>query len=81
MPGNTGIGLLYIMYLGYLFMEVRSIIENYQKMGIDIESFLSFLKKANATSRINPEDVDNEFTSNAMVDLKKAKDLKKTHKD
>lgn len=34
-PGQTGIALLSVLYLGYLFMEIQSILENYQKIGID----------------------------------------------
>lgn len=30
-PGNTGTGLLYVLYFGYLLMEIQSILENYQK--------------------------------------------------
>lgn len=29
-PGNTGTGLLYVLYFGYLLMEIQSILENYQ---------------------------------------------------
>ena len=35
-PGNTGTGLLYVLYFGYLLMEIQSILENYQKIGIDV---------------------------------------------
>ncbi|HRL51939.1 MAG TPA: phage holin family protein, partial [Enterococcus aquimarinus] len=31
-PGQTGIALLSVLYLGYLFMEIQSILENYQKI-------------------------------------------------
>ncbi|MBP9521676.1 MAG: phage holin family protein [Enterococcus sp.] len=36
-PGQTGIALLSVLYLGYLFMEIQSILENYQKIGIDTQ--------------------------------------------
>ena len=47
-PGGTGVGLVYVLYLGYLMMEIKSILENYNKMGNDtslFENFLKFLKK------------------------------------
>lgn len=42
-PGNLGVGLLYVLYLGYLFMELQSIFENYKKMDIDTSLFESFI--------------------------------------
>src|SRR5699024_1912606 len=44
-PNHSGLALVYILYLGYLLMEIQSILENYQKMGIDIHIFNSFLEK------------------------------------
>lgn len=44
-PGKTGIMLLSVLYLGYLGMEIQSILENYQKMGIPITLFQAFLKQ------------------------------------
>lgn len=44
-PGKTGIVLLTVLYLGYLGMEIQSILENYQKMGIPIALFQTFLKQ------------------------------------
>ncbi|EGO8565690.1 holin [Enterococcus faecalis] len=43
-PGGAGIGLLYVLYIGYLLMEIKSIFENYQKMGIITELFEDFIK-------------------------------------
>ncbi|MFC0360511.1 phage holin family protein [Enterococcus canintestini] len=42
-PGGTGIALLYTLYLGYLLMELKSILENYQKMGGATDLFQRFL--------------------------------------
>ena len=40
-PGQTGIALLSVLYLGYLFMEIQSILENYQTdKGIKIPEVL-----------------------------------------
>ncbi|GGC85845.1 hypothetical protein GCM10011573_14360 [Enterococcus wangshanyuanii] len=43
-PGGTGVGLIYVLYIGYLLMELKSILENYKKMGIGTELFEDFLK-------------------------------------
>lgn len=43
-PGGAGVGLLYVLYVGYLLMELKSIFENYQKMGIGTELFEDFIK-------------------------------------
>lgn len=44
-PGNTGVGLLYVLYLGYLGLELQSIFENYQKIGWDIQPMKRFLEE------------------------------------
>ncbi|MHC5249805.1 phage holin family protein [Enterococcus sp. LJL90] len=44
-PGGAGIGLIYVLYLGYLVMEIKSILENHKKMGNEITVFLEFIKK------------------------------------
>ncbi|WP_301359558.1 phage holin family protein [Enterococcus spodopteracolus] len=43
-PGKVGVGLLYVLYLGYLIMELQSIFENYKKMNIDTSLFETFLQ-------------------------------------
>lgn len=43
-PGGAGVGLLYVLYVGYLLMEIKSILENYKKMGNDVTLFFDFLK-------------------------------------
>ena len=43
-PGGAGVGLVYVLYLGYLMMEIKSILENYKKMGNDTSLFEDFLK-------------------------------------
>lgn len=44
LPGFTGIMMLYVLYLGYLWLELQSILENYKKMGIDTTPFRHFLE-------------------------------------
>lgn len=43
-PGGAGVGLIYVLYVGYLLMELKSILENYKKMGIGTELFEDFIK-------------------------------------
>ncbi len=43
-PLKAGIGLLYAFYVSYLFMEIHSILENYQKMGFDTKRMKAFIK-------------------------------------
>lgn len=42
-PEGVGIGLVYVLYLGYLIMEVKSILENLKKMGLDTSLFSKFV--------------------------------------
>lgn len=42
-PEGIGIGLVYVLYLGYLFMELKSILENLKKMGVDVSLFKNFV--------------------------------------
>ncbi|MGM0140238.1 hypothetical protein IGI65_002723 [Enterococcus sp. DIV0755b] len=42
-PGGVGTALLYTLYIGYLLMELKSILENYQKMGGTADLFQRFL--------------------------------------
>lgn len=44
-PNNLGIGLTYTLYLGYLLMEIRSIIENVGKNGTDTNLFVDIVDK------------------------------------
>jgi toxin secretion/phage lysis holin len=42
-PEGIGIGLVYVLYLGYLMMEIKSILENLKKMGLDVSLFKNFV--------------------------------------
>lgn len=44
-PNGVGATLVYVLYLGYLLMELKSILENLQKMGINITLFNNFIKE------------------------------------
>ena len=55
-PGQTGIALLSVLYLGYLFMEIQSILENYQKIGIDTHYLQKILTKLKETVNLDEKD-------------------------
>ncbi|WP_314558752.1 phage holin family protein [uncultured Parvimonas sp.] len=42
-PEGIGVGLIYVLYLGYLIMEIKSILENLKKMGLDVTLFKTFV--------------------------------------
>ncbi|MBM7711715.1 phage holin family protein [Enterococcus xiangfangensis] len=44
-PFQAGSVLLYAFYLSFLLMELHSILENYEKMGIKTEVFRTFLQQ------------------------------------
>ncbi|HEK9993565.1 TPA: phage holin family protein [Streptococcus equi subsp. zooepidemicus] len=43
LPNDTGVAFLYVMYIGYLLFELKSILENLNKMGIDVALFKQFI--------------------------------------
>lgn len=45
LPDEIGLTLVYVLYLGYLVMEIKSILENLKKMGIDTSLFKDFVDK------------------------------------
>ena len=55
-PGQTGIALLSMLYLGYLFMDIQSILENYQKIGIDTHYLQKILTKLKEKVKIKKKD-------------------------
>ena len=55
-PGQTGIVLLSVLYLGYLFMEIQSILENYQKIGIDTHYLQKILAKLKEKVNLDEKD-------------------------
>ncbi|WAW14735.1 phage holin family protein [Peptostreptococcus equinus] len=44
-PEGMGIALVYTMYIGYLIMEIKSIVENVGKNGTDVTLFQEFIKR------------------------------------
>jgi toxin secretion/phage lysis holin len=45
LPSHSGVLMLYVLYTGYLLLEIQSILENYQKLGIQIEFFVIVLEQ------------------------------------
>lgn len=57
-PGGVGTALLYTLYLGYLLMELKSILENYQKVGGTADLFQRFLDSfKSSTDKKGDDDV------------------------
>ena len=44
LPEGVGLGTLQVLYLGYLFFEMKSILENFEKLGIDTALFKDFFE-------------------------------------
>nr|MCW1092024.1 holin [Streptococcus anginosus] len=44
LPEGIGLGTLQVLYLGYLFFEMKSILENFEKLGIDTALFKEFFE-------------------------------------
>lgn len=59
-PGGAGVGLVYVLYIGYLLMEIKSIFENYKKMGTDISLFEEFMKSFGRDKEKKPDPDDQE---------------------
>lgn len=50
-PEGIGTTLVYVLYLGYLFMEVTSVLENLKKMGLDVSLFKKFVDEVEKTKK------------------------------
>lgn len=44
LPEGIGLGTLQVLYIGYLFFEMKSILENFEKLGIDTVLFKDFIE-------------------------------------
>ena len=44
LPEGIGLGTLQVLYTGYLFFEMKSILENFEKLGIDTALFKDFFE-------------------------------------
>ncbi|VEE82030.1 phage holin family protein [Enterococcus hirae] len=61
-PGGAGTALLYTLYLGYLLMELKSILENYQKIGGTSDLFQRFINSftSHEETKSNKREDENE---------------------
>ena len=44
LPEGIGLGTLQVLYIGYLFFEMKSLLENFEKLGIDTALFKDFFE-------------------------------------
>lgn len=44
LPEGIGLGTLQVLYFGYLFFEMKSTLENFEKLGIDTALFKEFFE-------------------------------------
>ena len=54
-PSEIGVATLYTLYLGYLGMEVRSVFENYKKLGFEtgpLQAVLDLLKPKDGNNQL-----------------------------
>lgn len=49
LPEGIGLGALQILYFGYLFFELKSILENFDKLGINTAFFREFIEKISSS--------------------------------
>lgn len=49
LPEGIGLGALQILYFGYLFFELKSILENFDKLGINTALFRDFVEKISSS--------------------------------
>lgn len=47
-PNGMGTNLLFVLYIGYLVMELKSILENCKKMGVDMSLFNRLIEMLNS---------------------------------
>lgn len=50
-PAEAGVAALYVLYMGYLIMEFKSILENLSKLGISITPLEAFLERTSQNHR------------------------------
>lgn len=43
-PSHAGTAMLYTLYIGYLLMEILSLLENFERMGVEVDLFRKFLE-------------------------------------
>lgn len=60
LPDGVGLGTLQLLYLGYLFFELKSIIENLEKLGVDAALFKGFVDRLSSRLAHDKEEKEND---------------------
>lgn len=55
-PADAGVAALIVLYVGYLLMEFKSILENLGKLGVDISPLNEFLNKVGSCNNNERKD-------------------------
>lgn len=59
-PADAGVAALIVLYVGYLIMEFKSILENLAKMGVEIMPLAEFIDKVEKHNNKEGKDDNNE---------------------
>lgn len=59
-PADAGVAALIVLYVGYLIMEFKSILENLAKMGVEITPLSEFIDKVEKHNNKEGKDDNNE---------------------
>lgn len=59
-PADAGVAALIVLYVGYLLMEFKSILENLAKMGVEIMPLSEFIDKVEKHNNKEGKDDNNE---------------------
>lgn len=59
-PADAGVAALIVLYVGYLLMEFKSILENLSKMGVEIMPLSEFIDKVEKHNNKEGKDDNNE---------------------
>lgn len=59
-PADAGVAALIVLYVGYLIMEFKSILENLAKMGVEIMPLSEFIDKVEKHNNKEGKDDNNE---------------------
>lgn len=55
-PADAGVAALIVLYVGYLLMEFKSILENLAKLGVEITPLTEFLEKIDHDNKEGKDD-------------------------
>lgn len=55
-PADAGVAALIVLYVGYLIMEFKSILENLGKLGVEISPLAEFIDMVNCNNKERKDD-------------------------